>query len=532
MIEQAMRSALLLLAGMLLSAVAWGQTVVLEQDNPQMVRVASEYFGSPDGQTLRLVQGNDNGAYAGITVTFTGSSASDMVDAGNEADITFTLTGATFAGPITANHLQYFVGGTENGAIARTLKSGGAVGDRTVTFSLSVETAITNVHTGGAELLWFRPPALQVIPAVLNARAVSTGADPIKGATIRASIQPTTSRANPFPADIFGASDAVDSNSNRIIAAVPDGNDDSIVVRLYPALAETSLGASTGNVATVDADNRKVIASGTPVTLTAGARPVQGLTVGALTIDLATADSATTTPRTLTANVLSVTAAGLDTSLAGTADLTVTGPFQDGDRVLLGADQTEASAKQFEVNVNNNTATLSVQIEELDGVPVIYVPGAVADLTPAQFNAALALDFNRSGAADREAASSRGTLSYANISLKAYAYGIVRGGGLENTFLRVTCSASDRSGMCPVFLDCTDQGGNGYFGQLQSVGRDATGVFTNDQIAQALGGGWDAGRGRCDLLSSGTLEVQHMVRSGGIQVNNSVVIGGDGILDK
>ena len=533
MIEQAMRSALLLTAGILLSAGALGQSVTLEQDNTQTVTVASEYFGAPGGQTLRLVPsgtefGFDN-QYVGVVVDITGPNSSATLAAGNEAEITYTLNGATFAGPVTANDLKYFIGGTEDGAISRSLKEGGAVGDRTVTFTLTVRTAITNVHTGSTERLWFRPPSLQVTPVVLNPRAALP--QQIRGATITASIKPTESLDNPFPASIVGESGATDQNSNRIIAADPagGGNDDSIVVRLAPALAMKTLGVSTANVATVDIENRKVIVSGTQVTTaTTGGRPVQGLRVGQLTIELATA---ATSPRTLTASTRSVTAAGLDTSLGGTADLTVSGPFQAGDMVLLGADQTQASAKQFTVNENNNTATLSVPIGAFSAEPVIYVPGGIADLRPSRFNASLALDFNLPGADDGVVGSSQGQLNYSNIAVKAYAYGVSRANDAEITsFLRTTCaSVTPPATVCSVFINCAGENGARYFGELTAnapLRNGSTGVYTSGDIASALGGGWSAGGGRCDLLSNGDLEVQHMIRTSGNALhNNSIVIG-------
>ena len=251
---------------------------------------------------------------------------------------------------------------------------------------------------------------------------------------------------------------------------------------------------------------------------------------------LATADSATTTPRTLrTAEpVLSVGAAGLDTSLAGTADLTVTGPFQDGDRMLLGADQTRGAegAKQFEVNGARETATLSVQIEELDGdARDLRSRRHVADLTPAQFNAALALDFNLNGAADGPVGTSLGELNYQNIAVKAYAYGVSRAGDAEITsFLRTTCaSVTPPATVCSVFINCAGEDGARYFGELTAnapLRNGATGVYTSNNIASALGGGWSAGGGRCDLLSNGDLEVQHMIRTSGNALhNNSIVIG-------
>ena len=85
----------------------------------------------------------------------------------------------------------------------------------------------------------------------------------------------------------------------------------------------------------------------------------------------------------------------------------------------------------------------------------------------------------------------------------------------------MTCEASAK---CVIFADCTDQAGMSYFGGPVEVGAGETGVVSSDMIAAAIGGGWDSGRGRCDMVSNGDLSVQHMVRSGHTLVNNSVVV--------
>ena len=167
-------------------------------------------------------------------------------------------TGATFAAPITANDLQYFEGTNESGDVSRTLKGGGNTwATRTVTFSLSIETARSRTSTtGGAE------------SSVVQA-AVAAG-DPggserdcggqrvltqVRGATIRSSIQAHHAPvANPFPARhirrVRRYQDPVKQPSGLSrLSPKTGGSDDSIAVRLYPALAETSLGpaGSTAN---------------------------------------------------------------------------------------------------------------------------------------------------------------------------------------------------------------------------------------------------------------------------------------------
>ena len=208
--------------------------------------------------------------------------------------------------------------------------------------------------------------------------------------------------------------------------------------------------------------------------------------------------------------------------------------------MLLGADQTKDAAKAF--TINGNVATTKVALGTVPSMEVLYVPGGVADLTPGGFGASLALAFNDtendSGAVGGANGSSQGRLRYDGVSTQAYAYGVVRSeanGAMERSFLRVGClGAPTATGVCNIFLSCYGQDGTPYFGQTTvSVRNNATEVFDSNEIATALGGGWESGRGRCDLLTDGTaLQVQHMIRSGGIQVNNSVVVDDMGIVTK
>ena len=534
MIEQAMRSALLLTAGILLSAGALGQSVTLVQNNTPTMNVASEYFGSAEGQLVTLVADpSATGRHVGIELRILGASGSSALAERNKADVTFTLEGASFGSPVTSNNLKYYVSGVENGAISRAIKSGGSRGDRTVTFDLTVETAIADVEASDPrKILWFLPPPLQVTPVVLNPNALPTAQ--VRGVTIKASITPTRSVANPFPAGITpdsGYTDPVSGLPSLGDSPIAGQSDDSIVIRLTPALTASlgPAGSTANNRAVVDIGDRKVISEGVEVTMAgAAARKVQGLRVGTLSIVLA---SGAAIPRTLRTAELAVVSGNLDTSLGGTADVVVSGPFQAGDSVVLGVNQGAEGAKQFRVDQSGDRATLSVPIEGLAATPVIYVPGGTADLTPSRFNAALSLDFNLNGAADGPVGTSLGELNYQNIAVKAYAYGISRAGDAEITsFLRTTCaSVTPPATVCSVFINCAGEDGARYFGELTAnapLRNGATGVYTSGDIASALGGGWSAGGGRCDLLSNGDLEVQHMIRTSGNALHNdSIVIG-------
>ena len=527
MIEQKMRSALPLLAGLLLSAGAWGQTVLLVQNNDYEVYVAQEYFGSSGSR--EVVFSSASQAAIRIDIADAPATGDGVLGAQSTAKITFTLNGATFAASATSNNLKYFAGdpAAEASNIVRSVDRGGARGDRTVTYELEVSADVATAATGD-EFLIFSLPSLDVTPVVLDPATQPPSARQ-RGVTVVAAIEPGRSGANPFPSSIVGASGAVaEGTETRIVAPFADGS----VVRLSPAL---TAGLGVGGEANVAINNLKAIASGggsVDVTLQGDAK-AKGLKVGELSVTLTDSSSTSTPLRVLRTAALTNVGGTLNSSLGGTAVVSVSGDFQQGDRVLLGRDQTADTAKAFEMS--GGVATVEVPFEGgVTGMDVVYVPGGVEDLTPGTFSAALSLDFtddrNAGGPAGRP---SSGTIVYDGISTQAYAYGVVRSGGLESSFLRVGCvGAPPATGVCAVYMTCYDQAGQSYFGSLDPIANNATTVVNSVGIARALGGGWSNGRGRCDLMSNGSLEVQHMVRSGGIQVNNSVVIGADGILDK
>ena len=530
MIEQKMRSALLLLAGSLLAAGAWGQTVKFVQNNQGMVQVASEYFGSADGREVTF----DGDKQPMITLqimdddTVTGAG---VLDVRNEATLTFTLNGATFASSVNAGDLKLYdnpagneIGDTtadvESNAMQKSVASGGTRGDRSVTFDLEVTgTTAINPATGGPKFLAFEMPSLQVTPARFSATDPAAGS----GVTVVAGLVAGRSGASPFPSRVEG-SVAANAAGRQAINPVADG----AVITLASALTAS---VGTGGTAQVALADRKAIigTSGVSVTMADGAK-ARGLNVGQVSVTLD--DGTGGEIYVLRGDDFAVNTGTLDSTLAGTLNVSVRGPFQTGDRVLLGANQRATGAKPFEMSGGAATVELALR-ENITAMDMVYVPGGVDDLKPANFVATASWDFNDSDNASGSAtrAPAVGRLSYQGISSVAYAYGISRANDEATTsFLRVTCaSAAPPATGCRIFMDCTGEDGASYFGDLTGTGNvptGATGVFTSGQIATALGGGWDSGGGRCDLQSNGSLQVQHMVRTSGNALhNNSVVLG-------
>lgn len=548
------RASALILASALFAAGAWGQSTVLRQWATS-IDVASEYFGTTDGRELgRDVKGETTAPMVILTV-HDDAAAGDgggTIGIGNIARITYTLKGATFAETVSASNLT----GAQLGSaeLATEIVEGGSVGDSSVTIEVEVETAVITgdtqpdnnrmVDENDTDIpkLMFEVPMLQATGAVL-ASDMNTGAPTAVGVAITTSIANRRSRSNPFPGVIQGAdADGTPTAADNPALTAQGAKVDPIGVaqsQVYntalPGLAfawETPF----SNMEEVDVMSRKVI-----IALGSMARdpsvkdpntPAPALRIGAINVAAPTSipkDLGGEDPAVVTSDTANGTTTQRDPSdyevgdgLNGDAVVTVAGPFQSGDKVYLGAKA---------MSIDGGVAMGSVDIETLlqsTGMSVIYVPGGVDDLKPSTFVGTAKLDFDD----DENSASanagplltrgtSSGTLGYKGFTDQGYAYGIVKGGGTDQSFVRVTCEAP---APCVIFADCTDQAGMSYFGGPVSVGAGETGVVSSDDIAAALGGGWDSGRGRCDMVSNGGLSIQHMVRAGHVLVNNSVVV--------
>ena len=332
--------------------------------------------------------------------------------------------------------------------------------------------------------------------------------------------------------------DVTDADGNALTGAanLPDPvlvGSSQVYDTMMPALS-LAWAAPWSNTGKVDVTARKgIIRLGATATDPTGKNPATAtpaLLVG--TINITSAGAAAVTPKDLGGEDAAVIKAEGDTALdptkyelgqklSGMADVTVTGPFGSGDMVYLG---TKA------LTVAGGVASGSVGIEGLlqsKGMKVIYVPGGVDDLKPSTLVAVGMLDFDDGmNASPKSGPTATGGVSLGNIvydgyTPQGYAYGVVRGGGTDSSHVRIGCTSP--SG-CNVFLDCTDEAGMAYFGELSPIGGNATSVASSDAIAMALNGGWSTGKGSCSLVSNATLEVQHMVRTGRALANSSVVV--------
>ena len=542
MIEQKMRSALLFLAGSLLAAGAWGQEVKFVQSTVGKVTVAEEYFGTgAAGRQVSFV--GDNGDKQPMVVVQILPDEGNNLGERNEADLTFRLNGATFVSAVTVNSLGYYTNPSanpfgedpdatptanpvdvESSDISWSVEDGGATGDNWVTFRLRVERAnVIDVSGTDLRFFGFELPPLQVSPATLGATS--------KGVAVTAELLSVVNRSSAFPSAVHGlatptAERPATGGIVPVVAAL-----DGLVLDTAAAMTTT---LSNEGAATVSLSNRKVIAgtgagAGVEVTRPNGEK-AHGMLIGRVEVELGSGSI-----KALTPDDPVVAGTRVHGSLSGDLIVEVSGRrFQTDDMVFLNKNQQAVDGDGvFVRGEGEKVARLELTLGRIAPMDIIYVPGGVEDLRPAEFTATARVDFNdkrnKGGAVTGQEAT--GTLSYQGVSPAAYAYGVIRADDEAATsFLMVTC---DSSGGCSVFLDCTGEDGTSYFNQIAAspgsadIPSGATEVFTSNEIAEALpGDGWERGHGRCDLLSNGDLQVQHMIRTSGNALhNNSVVIG-------
>lgn len=542
------RASALILASALFSAGAWGQATTLRQWVENPISVASEYFGTADGRELgRDVKGSTAAPMVAITihgaVDGDGQNPSGVLGQGNIARITYTLNGATFAETVSASNLTGANIGTA--ALETEVVAGGDEGDTSVTIEVEVtgadiagDATLTNnwMPTGAIPKIVFEVPMLQATGAILYANP-NTGTPEAVGVGITSTIAVRRSRSNPFPNRIQGA----DADGSRVSGELSVGGKVDPILHPQSQVYSTAQSGLAFNWAqpfstTEDVDVRSrqnIIAVGAgdkDPSVKDQTKAGPALRIGVINVSAPTnppRDLGGEDPSVITADrdggALDVDAYEVGDGLSGDAVVMVSGPFQSGDKIYLGTRP---------MSIDGGMAMGSVDIEQLlqaaNGLKVLYVPGGVDDLKPSGFYGTAKLDFddsdNRSPTAGPRAAPaqvSAGMLRYRGFTSQGYAYGIVRGGGTDSSHIRVTCESGSA---CVIFSDCTDQDGMGYFGGPVSIGAGETGVVSSDDIAAALGGGWDSGRGRCDMVSNGMLSVQHMVRSGDTLINNSVVV--------
>ena len=526
MIRHAGRAAALFAVSALFVGGAWAQELTMAQTATNPYLVAEELLGSADGTVVQL--GDAGGSTGAPQPAIRLKVPAGGIAADNTAEITFSLTGAVFGenvGGRTLDLRDTLTATDAHPGLSAEVISGGNLGDSSITF-LAEATAAIDAN----EYVTFWLPDLRVTPAVIGTNA-TTGA-PELGVDVVATVVEKravkSGSAGPF-VKVSGARD------KTAVGSTPAEN--NLAKRQVLALADVvnismGMGPNVGTVA-LAARTRFAVSNAT-YTPPGSSTPTSALRLGTLTVTI-TGDTdrnyATAAGRVYTLDPddpavewddnntsanLTDDEYDLDSSLAGNVDVVVKGAFKSGDLVVYGPERTKAK-------MSDGMAAVSIPITGAgSSTEIIYVPGGVETLRPGDITAMAMLNFSRAGNAAGLPAVSVGRIEYAGIKVDAYAHGVVKGGGTDKSFLRVRCaSATD----CTVFLDCHDEAGDNYFDEAGTVGGGETAVWNSDDVATVLSGGWSSGRGACDLLSSGTLEVQHMVRSGHTLINSSAVVG-------
>lgn len=512
MIRQTVRSFGLALAGVLLAGVAWGQQdPVLRQVTSAPANIAAEYFGG-EARAVLASKFDLDGATAGVQRPYVGLNVTgtNNITPGNVAEITFTLEGATFAQPATPTNVDQRAAGCGGGVTSNGIKSsvigGGALGDNSVTFRVEVGGAgLAAAADPGGSAICFWVPDLNVTLATVMA-----GPPPVRGVNVTASaIKSTASTGTPFPAAVNGPDADTDMNSATPMVPGP-----ITMKTIFQAMNVLNANLGTGGTGQVNiADRTKIAVGGTPDPSVTGAGAAMGLSLGMLTVSLSQ------TPIWKLDGSGTISTDSLDPTLSGQIKVSVGGQFQSGDMVVAGGGPTA-----LKVAPSGGMAELMPPIE-VGSKAIVYVPGGVDVLTPGRFATGAAYLFNdRRNNNAMITPMSTAEIKYLGIEIAGYAYGVVRGGGMESSYGRVTCESS-AAGSCAIFVDCTDQDGMNYFGAAPPIPVGETAVWNSDALAGVLDGGWETGRGRCDIHSNGQVSVQHMVRSGQGLINNSTVVG-------
>ena len=550
------RASALFLAGALFSAGAWGQAdTTIRQWAVGKIAIASEYFGTSEGRKIGRDLDDDTSPKVILTVHAASDTAtSASIGQGNTARITYTLDGATFAETVSASNLRGYNLGA-GASIDSEVVSGGSVGDASVTIEVEVQGAAIAADTGtytasvgGNDVtrnsnrlpnlsladdtddeslpkLVFQVPLLQTDGQGAIFDSDADGKPTARGVAITSEIAVRRTRGIPFPDEIQGKDADFETGDANIgdIGADPD-DIELAQSQVYDTLTDGlafNWAPPYGSKVEVNVSDRKVIIPFGQAVDDPSDGLVAALKVGTINVNRggsAVTDLGGEDPAVETTGLMP-DEYELGDGLSGDAVVTVFGRFQTGDQIYLG---------DKSMGIQGGVASASMGIEDLlqsEGQDVIYVPGGVDNLKPGTFIAVGSLDFNDSdndmpSAGPDAIGASVGTVAYRRYSNQGYAYGVVKGGGTDQSFVRMGCTALTG---CHVFLDCTDQSGMEYFGEYGNIAPNATSVASSDMIASALDGGWSKGRGSCTMISKGGLEVQHMVRSGHTLVNSSLV---------
>ena len=220
---------------------------------------------------------------------------------------------------------------------------------------------------------------------------------------------------------------------------------------------------------------------------------------------------------------------GFTGDLSGTLAIRVASDsFGEDDVVYIDTNANKKVDGREAFDMDDGVASDTVPLDGV-GKTVYYVPsGDVALKHRTEFEVTANTEFADTDAKMRSAKKATAMLKLNGIGdAVAKAYAIAPETSTDIANVRVTCETSAKEG-CNVFLDCKDEAGMNTFGEAGAVlGPNTTMTWQQDDIADALGldDGWE-GRLACDVLSSDDITVQILTRASGVLVNNTATSTG------
>ena len=217
---------------------------------------------------------------------------------------------------------------------------------------------------------------------------------------------------------------------------------------------------------------------------------------------------------------------GFTGDLSGTLAIKVSSDsFGEGDTVYIDSNDNDKVDGREAFDMEDGVASDTVPLDAA-AKAIYYVPSGDEPLKHrTSFTTTANTEFADTDAKMRSAKAATATLKLHGIQdrvAKAYAIAPMTSTDIAN--VRVTCETAAKAG-CNVFLDCKDQAGMNTFGEAGlTIGPGATVAWQQDDIADALGldDGWE-GRLACDVLSSAKVSVQILTRAAGVLVNNTAI---------
>ena len=231
---------------------------------------------------------------------------------------------------------------------------------------------------------------------------------------------------------------------------------------------------------------------------------------------------------------------------AGDLVVGVTGEFRSGDTVFLDLNGNWQAENNERLTLRDGVMSGRFGLIDIAGIPtdsdmrmqtegvagrwLLFRPNGTDTLRPADYRTTLSVDFTLGSNRDKVGGTSISAdlaTSYTTIDPSAtrQAYAIPPVGSTDLGNIRVKCEVAVG---CPLYLECDDSAGDSWFRALEEpVAGRATMRLNSAMLAEQLGiseDGWE-GRLSCNVMSTQTISVQVLTRSGDVLVNNTYIDG-------